>query len=504
MRLKSLTLKGFKSFCERTTLDFGPGVSVVVGPNGSGKSNVTDGVLWAMGEQSPSAVRGQSMQDVIFSGGRGVQPRSEAEVEIVLDNSDGTLELPLSEISIVRRLDRAGEGGYRLNGARCRLGDVIELLSDTGLGKETHTVISQGRVEAIVTSKPRDRRLLIEEAAGLGKHRKRRRRAQLKLQRTQENLDRALDVEREARARLRPLKRQAEAAELHERLERQTLDARWTLACEALRVRSEELRGAEAQVAHTRERREQLETRMQAVAERRGGAERALTERSERHDELALRAYEARSARDRIGLRAEQVQASRQALERRLESLQTALAEPVPDAGKPDGLARGSGGDDAAAGLASNGARPAAEGEQGERRPEHGGWELTWSRLRATISDGVERALAQADREARARVLEQALAEAERLARVAHEQALARALAGDDPEPERRRAERAAAEPGRACPPQRAPERPARRRPGARARSPTPAGRARAAGRRGRRSRRKAPARGARARRRAG
>ena len=153
MRLKSLTLKGFKSFPDRTRLDFGPGVSVVVGPNGSGKSNVTDAVLWAMGEQSPLAVRGQSMQDVIFGGGRGVQARSAAEVEIVLDNSDGTVDLPLSEISIVRRLDRAGEGGYRLNGARCRLTDVIEVLSDTGLGKETHSVISQGRVEQIVTSK---------------------------------------------------------------------------------------------------------------------------------------------------------------------------------------------------------------------------------------------------------------------------------------------------------------------------------------------------------------
>src|SRR5689334_23501846 len=237
MRLKSLTLDGFKSFPGRTSLEFGPGVSVVVGPNGSGKSNVTDAVLWAMGEQSPLAVRGQSMQDVIFGGGHGVQPRSSAEVEIVLDNSDETVELPLSEISIVRRLDRTGEGQYRLNGARCRLVDVVEALSDTGLGKETHSVISQGRVEAIVTSRPRDRRLLIEEAAGLGKHRKRRRRAQLKLERTQENLDRALDVEREARTRLRPLKRQAEAAELHARLERQSLEIQWELTRDQLRAR---------------------------------------------------------------------------------------------------------------------------------------------------------------------------------------------------------------------------------------------------------------------------
>ena len=153
MHLKSLTLKGFKSFPDRARLDFGPGVSVVVGPNGSGKSNITDAVLWAMGEQSPLAVRGQSMQDVIFGGGHGMQARNAAEVEIVLDNSDGTVELPLSEISIVRSLDRAGAGGYRLNGGRCRLSDVIEVLSDTGLGKETHSVISQGRVEEIAPSR---------------------------------------------------------------------------------------------------------------------------------------------------------------------------------------------------------------------------------------------------------------------------------------------------------------------------------------------------------------
>src|SRR5271167_486875 len=269
VRLKSITLKGFKSFPDRTRLDFGQGVSVVVGPNGSGKSNVTDAVLWAMGEQSPLAVRGQSMQDVIFGGGRGVQARNAAEVEIVLENSDGTVELPLSEISIVRRLDRNGEGSYRLNGARCRLTDVIEVLSDTGLGKETHSVISQGRVDAIVTSKARDRRLLIEEAAGLGKHRKRRRRAQLKLERTQENLDRALDVEREARSRLRPLKRQAEAAELHERLERQILQARLELAREDFRACQLELEGAEARVGETRTARAEIEHRLQETIDRR-------------------------------------------------------------------------------------------------------------------------------------------------------------------------------------------------------------------------------------------
>ena len=154
----------------------------------------------------------------------------------MLDNGCGTLGVEFPEVSIVRRLDRSGDGEYRMNGARCRLVDVLEVLSDTGLGKEAHSVVSQGRVESIVTSKPRDRRMLIEEAAGLGKHRKRRRRAQLKLEKTQENLDRALDVEREARSRLRPLKRQAEAAELHERLARQQHEARWSLARDDVRA----------------------------------------------------------------------------------------------------------------------------------------------------------------------------------------------------------------------------------------------------------------------------
>jgi chromosome segregation protein len=343
VRLKSVSLKGFKSFPEQTRLDFGPGVSVVVGPNGSGKSNVTDAVLWAMGEQSPLAVRGQSMQDVIFGGGRGVQARSAAEVEIVLDNSDGRVDLPLSEISIVRRLERSGEGGYLLNGARCRLSDVIEVLSDTGLGKETHSVISQGRVEAIVTSKPRDRRLLIEEAAGLGKHRKRRRRAQLKLERTQENLDRALDVEREARTRLRPLKRQAEAAELHDRLERQVLEARLALARDASRAHALQLAAAESRVAQARAARAEIDARLQATIERRGFAERALSERGERHDSLARLLYGARSVGERLRLRAEQVAASARMLEERrrqclreLESLDP-RGEEAAEEGTPDG-----------------------------------------------------------------------------------------------------------------------------------------------------------------------
>jgi chromosome segregation protein len=319
MHLKSLTLKGFKSFPDRTRLEFAQGVSVVVGPNGSGKSNVTDAVLWAMGEQSPLAVRGQSMQDVIFGGGKGVQARSSAEVELVLDNSDGAIDVPMGEISILRRLDRNGEGEYRLNGAKCRLVDVLEVLSDTGLGKESHSVVSQGRVEAIVTSKPRDRRLLIEEAAGLGKHRKRRRRAQLKLERTQDNLDRALDVEREARSRLRPLKRQAEAAELHERLERQTIEARWELARDAVRARRAELAAAEAAATAAREARDEVQAALAEVAKRREEAEDALARRTEEREALARRAFAARSGAERVELRLERARETAESIAERIE-----------------------------------------------------------------------------------------------------------------------------------------------------------------------------------------
>ncbi len=340
MHLKSITIKGFKSFPDRTRLDFGEGVSVIVGPNGSGKSNITDAVLWALGEQSPLAVRGQSMQDVIFAGGRGVQARTEAEVELVLDNVDGLVDLPVSELSIARRMNRAGEGEYRLNGARCRLIDVLELLSDTGIGKEAHSVVSQGRVEAIVTSKPRERRLLIEEAAGLGKHRKRRRRAQLKLERTQENLDRALDVEREARARLRPLKRQAEAAALHERLELQSDQARWELARDEVRLRAGRRAAAEAAVAAARAVRAEAEAELAEVAGRREVAERTLSERSARHDEIARRAFAARSARDRVAHRLEAASGLAARLEERGNRRTTELAGLRAEAGAEAGNGR--------------------------------------------------------------------------------------------------------------------------------------------------------------------
>jgi chromosome segregation protein len=380
MHLRSITLKGFKSFPDRTKLEFTPGVSVIVGPNGSGKSNVTDAVLWAMGEQSPLAVRGHSMQDVIFGGGRGIQARTSAEVELVLDNADGVIALPLSEISIVRRLDRSGDGEYRLNGARCRMADVLEVLSDTGLGKEMHSVVSQGRVEAIVTSKPRDRRLLIEEAAGLGKHRKRRRRAQLKLERTQQNLDRALDVEREARSRLRPLKRQAEAAELHERLARQSDEARWELARDAVRSGIAELEGSREAASAARGARDAAQAELEVIAVRRKAAEEALSQRSEQREALVRQASLARQAQDKIELRQERAAQTAEQTAQRIEQRRTQLdslhAELELDAPDESGHER-------IAALEAELQRMAAEAAQEQEREV------------AALEQGHQRALAQ-------------------------------------------------------------------------------------------------------------
>ena len=328
MYLKSIILKGFKSFPDRTHLEFGPGVSVIVGPNGSGKSNVTDAVLWALGEQSPLAVRGQSMQDMVFAGGQGVKGRSSAQVEIVIDNSAGRLQSEFAEISIMREVDRSGEGTYRLNGARCRLVDLLEVLSDSGLGKEMHSVISQGKVEAIVHSKPEERTAMIEEAAGLTKHRKRRHRAQLKLRRTQDNLDRALDVEREARSRLRPLKRQAEAAELHARLERQSLEARSGLLADDLLGLRQELATAEQTSEAARARRDDLEAQLMEVAQAREQAERGFADHGRAREQLAGRVFAARSAAERLEIRLESARQALDATRARLGRSERALSEP--------------------------------------------------------------------------------------------------------------------------------------------------------------------------------
>jgi chromosome segregation protein len=213
--LKSLTLKGFKSFADTTVMDLEPGVTVVVGPNGSGKSNVVDAIAWVLGAQAPSAVRSQKMDDVIFAGTAKRAALGRAEVTLTLDNSSGLLPLDASEVSVSRILFRTGESEYAINGVSCRLLDVQDLLSDAGVGRQQHVIVSQGQIDAVLNARPEDRRSIIEEAAGVLKFRKRKEKAERRLDATEASLLRVQDLLREVRRQLRPLERQAEAARRH-------------------------------------------------------------------------------------------------------------------------------------------------------------------------------------------------------------------------------------------------------------------------------------------------
>jgi chromosome segregation protein len=215
MFLKTLTLKGFKSFADTTALDFEPGVTVVVGPNGSGKSNVVDAIGWVLGAQAPSAVRSQKMDDVIFAGTTKRPALGRAEVALTIDNSAGLLPIDFTEVTITRTLFRTGDSEYAINGVPCRLLDIQELLSDTGVGRQQHVIVSQGQIDAVLNARPEDRRLILEEAAGVLKYRKRKEKAERRLAATEGNLTRLGDLLREVRRQLRPLERQADAARRH-------------------------------------------------------------------------------------------------------------------------------------------------------------------------------------------------------------------------------------------------------------------------------------------------
>ncbi|HEX5366643.1 MAG TPA: AAA family ATPase, partial [Acidimicrobiales bacterium] len=215
MFLKALTLKGFKSFAESTVLEMQPGVTVVVGPNGSGKSNVVDAIGWVLGAQAPSVVRSQRMEDVIFAGTAKRQALGRAEVSLTIDNAEGVLPIELSEVTVTRTLWRSGESDYAINGVPCRLLDVQDLFSDTGVGRQQHVIVGQGQIDAVLNARPEDRRLIIEEAAGVLKHRKRKERSERRLVATEGNLTRLNDLLREVRRQLRPLERQAESTRRH-------------------------------------------------------------------------------------------------------------------------------------------------------------------------------------------------------------------------------------------------------------------------------------------------
>ncbi len=215
MFLKTLTLKGFKSFADTTALELQPGVTVVVGPNGSGKSNVVDAIGWVLGAQAPSAVRSQKMDDVIFAGTAKRPALGRAEVSLTIDNSMGILPIEFTEVTITRTLFRTGDSEYAINGVPCRLLDIQDLLSDTGVGRQQHVIVSQGQIDSVLNARPEERRLIIEEAAGILKYRKRKEKAERRLSATEGNLTRLADLLREVRRQLRPLERQADAARRH-------------------------------------------------------------------------------------------------------------------------------------------------------------------------------------------------------------------------------------------------------------------------------------------------
>ncbi|MFY9587035.1 MAG: AAA family ATPase, partial [Actinomycetota bacterium] len=212
MFLKSLEIRGFKSFAERTVLEFAPGVSVIVGPNGSGKSNLVDAIAWVLGEQGPKTLRGGKMEDVIFAGTPKRPAAGRAEVSLTIDNSSGVLPIEFTEVTVSRTLFRNGDSEYAINGVPCRLLDVQELLSDSGVGRELHTIVGQGQLDEVLNARPEERRAYIEEAAGILKHRRRKERAIRKLERVDADIERIGDLVSELRRQIRPLERQAEIA----------------------------------------------------------------------------------------------------------------------------------------------------------------------------------------------------------------------------------------------------------------------------------------------------
>ena len=235
MYLKSLVLKGFKSFADRSVLMLEPGITAIVGPDGSGKSNISDAVLWVLGERNARNLRGQAMEDIIFSGSAARKAVSIAEVDLVLDNTDGTLPVEFDEVVITRRMFRSGESEYLVNGVVCRRLDVLDILHDTGLGTGTHSIISQGSLDSILQSKPEDRRALIEEAAGVLKHKQRKEKSARKLAAMDTHLTRVRDVAGEVARQLGPLERKAKRAVAYEKAHASLMDLKLALAVDDLR-----------------------------------------------------------------------------------------------------------------------------------------------------------------------------------------------------------------------------------------------------------------------------
>ena len=306
MHLRSISLRGFKSFPDPVEIRLEQGVAVVVGPNGSGKSNIADAIVWAAGSLSPSELRAEKADDVLFAGSAGRPAADWCEVELLFDNTDGRLaDLDFSEVSILRRLHRGGEGQYLVNRAPVRRTDLVELLSDVGLGTGMHSVVGQGKVEAILASSPVERRALVEEAAGLGRFKRRRHRAELKLARVAREVERARDVEAEARKRLRPLALQATAAERAEKLGRQIAGIEARIAELDLAALAERQGQAEERKAASALERKRVEGRLESLLVERAKVEEELADAAGRREAATAALYRLRSAGERVALRTE-------------------------------------------------------------------------------------------------------------------------------------------------------------------------------------------------------
>ncbi|WP_306188341.1 chromosome segregation protein SMC [Streptomyces sp. MK5] len=268
MHLKALTLRGFKSFASATTLRFEPGITCVVGPNGSGKSNVVDALSWVMGEQGAKSLRGGKMEDVIFAGTTGRPPLGRAEVSLTIDNSDGALPIEYSEVTITRIMFRNGGSEYQINGDTCRLLDIQDLLSDSGIGREMHVIVGQGQLDSVLHADPMGRRAFIEEAAGVLKHRKRKEKALRKLDAMQANLARVQDLTDELRRQLKPLGRQAAVARRAAVIQADLRDARLRLLADDLVRLREALKAEVADEAALKERKEAAERELKKALQR--------------------------------------------------------------------------------------------------------------------------------------------------------------------------------------------------------------------------------------------
>lgn len=268
MHLKALTLRGFKSFASATTLKFEPGITCVVGPNGSGKSNVVDALSWVMGEQGAKSLRGGKMEDVIFAGTTGRPPLGRAEVSLTIDNSDGALPIEYAEVTITRIMFRGGSSEYQINGDTCRLLDIQELLSDSGIGREMHVIVGQGQLDSVLHADPMGRRAFIEEAAGVLKHRRRKEKALRKLDAMQANLARVQDLTDELRRQLKPLGRQAAVARRAAVIQADLRDARLRLLADDLVRMREALRAEIEDEAALKQRKDSAEAELKAALAR--------------------------------------------------------------------------------------------------------------------------------------------------------------------------------------------------------------------------------------------